>query len=144
MAKKVTPFKNEYMIDMAKLANRPLSWTADGILLPIEKINDKPLDTNKNQETIKLFAERQAKRMVEQYPILFPMINRDARTVIEYIATDGHAVISLYPNSDLDIHDKDWSEQLSKTALEDLMTLYSKRKNAYESARGAINSVLQK
>lgn len=139
MAKKVTPFKNEYMIDMDKLSKQPTNYTLNGILLPIEKING-----NETPKMTKLFAERQAKRMVEQYPILFPMINRDARTVIEYIATDGHALITLFPNADIDIHDTNWQEHLTKTALEDLYNIYNRRKQTFEGMRGAIQSALQK
>ena len=142
MAKKVAPFKNEYMIDMDKLKKQPTDYTLNGILLPIEKINGAAV--TEAPKMTKLFAERQAKRMVEQYPILFPMINRDARTVIEYIATDGHALITLFPNADVDVHDTNWQEHLTKTALEDLYTIYNKRKTAFEGMRGAIQSALQK
>ena len=142
MANKVAPFKNEYMIDMAKLNKQPTNYTIHGILLPIEKINGNVV-TDAPQST-KLFAERPAKRMIEQYPILFPMVNRDARTIIEYIATDGHALITVFPNSDLDIHDQDWQKHLTRTALEDLRDIYNKRKNAFEGIRGALQSISRK
>ena len=142
MAKKVTPFKNEYMIDMAKLDKQPINYTLNGILLPIEKINGTVV--TEAPKLTKLFAERPAERMIEQYPVLFPMINRDARTVIEYIATDGHALITLFPNADLDIHDQDWQEHLSTTALEDLRDTYNKRKKAFDGLRGAVHSFLGK
>jgi hypothetical protein len=57
---------------------------------------------------------------------------------------DGHALISLYPNSDVDIHDKDWQMHLTQTAMEDLYTIYNKRKKDFEGARGAINAILAK
>ncbi len=135
-------FKNEYMIDMNKLNKQPTSYTLNGVLLPIEKINGADV-TEKSQLT-KLFAERPALRMVEQYSVLFPMMNRDARTIIEYVAKDGHALITLFPNADLDIHDKNWQEHLTENALADLLAIYNKRKSAYEGMRGAIQSVLHK
>ena len=142
MAKKVTPFKNEYMIDMAKLDKQPINYTLNGILLPIEKINGAVV--TEAPKLTKLFAERPAERMIEQYPVLFPMINRDARTVIEYIATDGHALITLFPNADLDIHDQNWQEHLTMAALEDLRNTYDKRKKAFDGLRGAVHSFLGK
>ncbi|MBO4700896.1 MAG: hypothetical protein J5620_04080 [Alphaproteobacteria bacterium] len=142
MAKKVTPFKNEYMIDMAKLSKQPTNYTLNGILLPIEKINGNVVtDTPK---MTKLFAERPAKRMIEQYPVLFPMTNRDARTVIEYIATDGHALITLFPNADVEIHDQDWQQHLTITAMEDLVKTYNKRKSAFDGIRGALQTLSKK
>lgn len=142
MAKKKATFKNEYIIDMAKLDKQPINYTLNGILLPIEKINDTVV--TEAPKLTKLFAERQTEHMIKQYPILFPMINRDARTIIEYITKDGQAVITLFPNSEIDIHNKNWQEHLSKEALEDLVATYNKRKNAFESARGALHAVSQK
>ena len=142
MAKTVTSFKNEYLIDMSKLSKQPTSYALNGILLPIKKINGNLV--TENPKLTKLFAERPTKRMIEQYPVLFPMTNHDAHTIIEYIAADGHALITLFPNSDLDIHDQDWQEHLTITAMEDLREMYNKRKNAFESARGALHAVSQK
>lgn len=142
MAKKKATFKNEYMIDMAKLDKQPINYTLNGILLPIEKINDTVV--TEAPKLTKLFAERQTEHMIKQYPILFPMINRDARTIIEYIAKNGQAVITLFPNAEVYIHDQNWQEHLSKDALADLMATYNKRKNAFESARGALHAVSQK
>lgn len=142
MAKKVTPFKNEYMIDMAKLSKQPINYTLNGILLPIEKINGNVV-TDAPKMT-KLFAERPAQRMIEQYPVLFPMTNRDARTVIEYIATDGHALITLFPNADVEIHDHDWQQHLTITAMEDLVKTYNERKSAFDGIRGALQTLSKK
>lgn len=142
MAKKKATFKNEYMIDMEKLNKQPTNYTINGILLPIEKINGTEVTDATNQT--KVFAERQTNHMIEQYNVLFPMINRDARTVIEYIASDGHALITLFPNSELYIHDQNWQEHLSKDALADLANTYNKRKTAFESARGALHALSKK
>lgn len=142
MAKKVANFKNEYMIDMATVIKQPTNYTINGILLPIEKINGEPI--TETPKVTKLFAERPTKRMIEQYPVLFPMTNRDARTIIEYIANDGHALITLFPNSDLDIQDQNWQEHLTPTALADLRETYNKRKNAFEGIRGALQALSKK
>ena len=142
MTKKKAKFKNEYMIDMDKLSKHPTSYTLNGIILPVGKINGTTV--TETPKLTKVFAERYAKRMIEQYPILFPMINRDACTIIEYVAPDGHALISLFPNADVDIHDKDWQKYLPEPAMKDLLTIYNKRKNAFDGMRGAIQSVLQK
>ena len=142
MAESTSSFKNVYLVDMKKLNKQPIDWTAHGILLPIETINGNAITDN--PKFTKLFAERPAKRMIEQYPILFPMLNRDARTIIEYIAGDGHALITLYPNADLDIHDQNWQEHLNRIALDDLRTTYNKRKKAFEGLRGAVHAFLSK
>ncbi len=142
MAKKTATFKNEYTIDMAKLNKQPTNYTINGILLPIEKING--VDVTETPNLTKLFAERPAKRMIEQYPVLFPITNRDARTIIEYIASDGHALISLFPNADLDIHDQNWQEHLTMAALEDLRNTYDKRKKMFEGIRGALHALSKK
>jgi len=139
MANKKATFKKEYVIDMAKLSKQPTNYTLKGIILPIEKINGAVV--TEAPESTKLFAERPTKRMIEQYPILFPMINRDARTIIEYIATDGHTLITLFPNADLDIQDQNWQKHLTTTALADLRDTYNKRKAAYDSARGALHAL---
>lgn len=138
MVKELASFKNEYMIDMDELRKHPINYTLNGILLPVAKINGKLVTENK------LFAERQSKRMIEQYPILFPMTNRDARTIIEYIAPDGRAIITLFPNADVDIHDKDWHHQLTTAAIEDLRDTYNKRQNAFNGIRGALQALSKK
>lgn len=142
MINNTTPFKNVYLIDMQKLAKQPIAWTTAGAILPIEQING--VATDNQVKFTKLFSERHTKRMIEQYPILFPMLNRDARTIIEYIAGDGHALITLYPNADLDIHDQNWQEHLNRIALDDLRTTYDKRKKAFDGMRGAVHAFLGK
>ena len=142
MTKKTVPFKNVYLIDMKKLAKNPIDWTPNGAVLPIEKVNGVPND--KKPVFTKLFSERHTKRMIEQYPVLFPMLNRDACTIIEYIARDGHALITLYPNADLDIHDQDWQDHLTRPAIEDLREIYNKRKKTFDGLRGAVHAFLNK
>lgn len=139
MDKQKTPFKNIYLIDMRKLAKQPIDWTPNGAVLPIEKMNNIPTD-NKTVFT-KLFSERHTKRMIDQYPVLFPIITHDARTIIEYISADGKPLITLYPNADVDIHNADWQKYLTTTAKEDFMNMYNNHKKMIEGMRGALMSL---
>lgn len=136
MNKTTVPFKNIYLIDMKKLVKQPINWTPNGAVLPIEKMNDVPAD----EKTVftKLFSERHTKRMIDQYPILFPIINRDARTIIEYIAENGKPLITLYPNADVDIHDQNWQEYLTRAAKEDFINAYQHHKKTIDGMRGIL------
>ena len=66
--------------------------------------------------------------MIAQYPVLFPMLNKDARTITEYLSADGKPLITIYPNAEIDVHDSDWQNGLSRDALFDLHNMYQKRK----------------
>lgn len=139
MQKQKTPFKNVYLIDMKKLAKQPIDWTPNGAVLPIEKMNDIPTDDK--AVFTKLFSERHTKRMIDQYPVLFPIINRKARTIIEYIAADGKPLITLYPNADVDIHNQDWQVYMTRPAREDLIKMYDDHKKMIEAMRGVLMSL---
>ncbi|MBO7509238.1 MAG: hypothetical protein J6T57_03115 [Alphaproteobacteria bacterium] len=139
---KVPDFKNTYVIDMDALHNKPLKWTARGILLPIKLKNGvKPKSSTESE---KLFTERPVLRMIEQYPVLFPMVNRNANTITEYVDTNGNSLVSIYPNNDIETHDQDWKSHLGMDAMKDLVTLYKEHKATMDSARGALSQIKQK
>ena len=146
MAKKKNKatFKNEYIIDMAKLNSRPIIWTPSDAELPVETINGQTITWPTPDKFVRLFSERQVKHMIAQYPVLFPMLNKDARTITEYLSADGKPLITIYPNAEIDVHDPDWQNGLSRDALFDLHNMYQKRKQEIESMRGVLNELTKK
>lgn len=142
--KTTTTFKNEYIIDMVKLKKLPIIWTPNGAELPMEKINGQAINGTPPIEFARLFSERPVKRMIAQYPVLFPILNKAARTITEYLSTNGKPLLTMYPNADIDIHDPDWQNNLSKDALIDLYETYKERKKEIDSMRGALHQFSEK
>ena len=141
--KQKTPkFKNTYLIDMDAVRTKPLEYTQNGIILPIKLKNGTKPASN---ESTKLFAERPVLRMLEQYPVLFPMVkNGAANTITEYLDTKGNPLICIYPNNDSEQYNQDWQSHFDANAMKDLITLYEEHKNTIESARGALHQIKKK
>ncbi len=139
MAKKVSSFKNTYVIDMRALSERPVQWTENGAILPIESINGAAPATP--EESIKLFAERPVRRMLDQYSVLFPMVNKAAQTITEYIDLDGKPLITLYPNNDVYKNNDDWEMYLGRAALDDLREVYDRQKHTMAGIAGALRQL---
>ena len=129
-------FKNTYVIDMAKIRTIPVIYTPNVVELPLETGFTNPA---------RLFSERHVKHMIEQYPVLFPVIGKKANTIIDYVSNDGRPLITIYPNiADIDIHDKDFEQLLNRTALEDLNTTIKEHKNYIQGLRGALHEYSKK
>ena len=143
MAKKVSLFKNTYVIDMNKLRSHPIEWTPSGAILPIESKNGAlPASP---EDGYKLFAERQVRRMLEQYSILAPTVKKnEANTITEYLDLNGKPLITLYPNNDTYTHDINWQSGLSIAALEDLHAVYARQKRAMDGIAGALRQLHKK
>lgn len=139
MAKKVSLFKNTYVIDMRAVREHPVQWTENGAILPIESINGAAPTTP--EESIKLFAERPVRRMLEQYSVLFPMVNKAAQTITEYVDLGGKPLITLYPNNDVYKNNDDWQLYLGRVAMEDLRRIYEKQKRNMEGVAGALRQL---
>ena len=139
MAKKVSSFKNTYVIDMRAVREHPVQWTENGAILPIESINGVVPKTI--EESTKLFAERPVRRMLEQYSVLFPMVNKAAQTITEYIDLGGKPLITLYPNNDVYKNNDDWQLYLGRVAMEDLRKIYEKQKRNMEGVAGALRQL---
>ena len=139
MAKQVVSFKNTYVIDMRALRGRPIEWTEKGAILPIESKNGS-LPTSP-EDTHKLFAEHQTRRMIEQYSILFPIVNKAAQTITEYLDVNGNPLITLFPNNDIYKNNDDWQMHLSRTALDDLRNLYERQKRTMDGVAGVLRQL---
>ena len=130
-------FKNTYVIDMKQLSAHPLTWTPNGrVELPIETKNGiAPTDPNEKKHG---FDERHANRMIKQYPVLFPIVNKTARTVIEYLDSTGRPVLALYPSNDIDFYRDNRHQDLTPAALADLYTVCQEYKKFINGAMGAL------
>lgn len=142
MAKKVSLFKNTYVIDMRALREHPIQWTTNGAILPIESKNGVAPRTPEESE--KLFSERQTRRMLDMHPILFPMVNKAAQTITEYLDYDGKPSVTLYPNNDIYPNKADWQMYIGRMALDDLRTVYERQKRAMEGIAGALRQLKNK
>lgn len=94
-------YKQIYLIDMDEVSKRPFDRVPSGILLPIVHNNGQP----------KIFSEHFAIKTVKSYPSLSKIIGeQDARTIIDYLDTDGNPIVTLYPTNDVDLHRNDWTK----------------------------------
>ncbi len=88
--------KHTYRIDVKKLETTPIVETNAGYV-------ELPTTIDK-QEITTLFKADEVRLMLKQYSVLYPMIQKQAETIIEFVDSKGEAILTIFPNTNIDFH----------------------------------------